>query len=183
MVSSIACFISAFILGPWPFSYIGYPPNQLHCSIIIISLGYFTFDFVWCVYMQTEQLLMIIHHLLSVLGFVYVLWFDVYGCEITSILGASEYTNPLLQLRWFWKRTGKYSGNTEIFIDWTFFVLFVCARVLVGSALYVQLLLSPRMDVFAKVSGGAMHCVGIIFSVYLGLFLHRKYVKKRTHKK
>lgn len=180
--SALACFVSAFILGPWPFNYIGYPPNQLHCTIIIVSLGYFIFDLLWCLYMQTEELIMLVHHLLSVLGFVYVLWFNIYGCEITSILGASEFTNPLLQLRWFLKRTGKYTGKREIFIDWSFFALFIFVRVLMGSALYLRLLLSPRMEVFAKVSGGGMHFVGILFSVHLTLFIHRKYIKKKSHR-
>ena len=182
MVSSIACFISAFILGPWPFTHIGYPPNPLHCAIITISLGYFIFDIGWCLYMQTEQPLMLVHHLLSVLGFIYVLWFDIYGCEITSILGASEYTNPLLQLRWFLKHTGKYTGRTEIFIDWLFLVLFIGARVLMGTALYIRLVLSPRMDVFPKISGGGMHCVGVIFSIHLIIFIHRKYIRKQPRK-
>ena len=183
LVSSIACFISAFILGPWPFSYIGYPPNHLHCDIIVISLGYFIFDFLWCLCMKTEEFIMLIHHLLSVLGMVYVLWFDIYGCEIISILGASEYTNPLLQLRWFLKHTGKYKGKIEVFIDFSFFTLFISARVLTGTALYIRLLLSPRMDTFSKVGGGGMYCVGLIFSTHLGTFIYRKYVKKTTHRR
>lgn len=181
-VSALACFISAFILGPWPFSYIGYPPNPLHCTIIIISLGYFVFDLIWCLYMQTEELIMLLHHLLSVLGLVYVLWFNIYGCEITSILGASEFTNPLLQLRWFMKRAGKYTGKAEILIDCAFFFFFISARVIVGTALYLRLLLSPRMETFAKVSGGCMHCVGVVFSIHLALFFHRKYIKKKPLK-
>lgn len=177
--SAILCFISAFILGPWPFSYIGYPPNSLHCNIIVISFGYFLFDLLWCLYMKTEGLVMLTHHVLSILGLMYVMRYNIYGCESTAILGASEFTNPLLQLRWFLKQSKKYSGDVALIIDWSFVVFFFGARVVVGSALYVWLMLSPRMEVIAKLGGTMMHCVGVIFSIHLGMFIHRKYIKKK----
>ena len=181
-VSAFFCFISAFILGPWPFSYIGYPPNHLHCNIIIISFGYFLFDLLWCLFMKTEGIVMLIHHCLSIIGLSYVMCYNIYGCESSAILGASEFTNPLLQLRWFLKQTGKYSGNTEILIDWGFVFFFMGARVVVGSALYIWLLMSPRMELIAKFGGTLMYSVGIIFSVHLGIFIHRKYIKKEPCK-
>ena len=181
-LSTIVCFISAFILGPWPFTYVGYPPNVFHCAIIIMSLGYFLFDLVWCLYMHTEAHIMLIHHLLSLVGLGYVLWFNLYGCEITSILGASEVTNPILQLRWFFKQSGKYTGKMEVVIDWSFFILFILARLILGTALFIRLVLSPRLTVFAKACGGGMHMVGVVFSVHIALFIHRKYVKKEQDK-
>ena len=178
VLSTMLCFLSAFILGPWPFSYVGFPPNQLHCVIIVVSLGYFLFDLLWCLYMQTEEHIMLVHHLLSLLGLAYVLWFNMYGCEITSILGASELTNPILQLRWFFKLTGKYTGKLEMVTDWSFFIVFVLARLILGTALYLRLLWSPRLTVFAKVSGTGMYMVGVIFSIYIFNFIHHKYFKK-----
>lgn len=178
-VSASLCFISAFILGPWPFSYIGYPPNLLQCNVMVLSFGYFVFDLLWCLYMKTEGLVMLTHHCLSIMGLTYVLRYNIYGCESSAILGASEFTNPLLQLRWFLKQSGLYDGNIAMFIDFSFVFFFFGARVVVGSALYLWLLISPRMEVIAKLGGTMMHCVGVIFSIHLGLFIHRKYVKKK----
>lgn len=181
-VSALLCFVSAFILGPWPFTYIGYPPNTLHCDIIIISFGYFLFDLLWCLYMRTEGALMLTHHIFSIIGLAYVISFNIYGCESTAILGASEFTNPLLQLRWFVKQMGKYNGITASLIDWSFVVLFVTARIIVGGALYLWLLLSPRMEALPKFGGALMYCVDVLFSVHLGMFIHRKYIKKTPTK-
>lgn len=180
-VSATLCFISAFILGPWPFNYIGYPPNSFHCSILVISFGYFMFDLLWCLYMKTEGFVMLTHHLLSIMGLMYVLRYNIYGCESSAILGASEFTNPLLQLRWFLKQSGKYSGNTALLIDWSFVFFFWGARVVVGSALYLWLLMSPRMELIAKLGGTMMHCVGVTFSINLGFFIHRKYIKRKPN--
>ena len=180
-VSATLCFISAFILGPWPFSYIGYPPNLFQCNILVLSFGYFMFDLIWCLYMKTEGIVMLTHHLLSIMGLMYVLRYNIYGCESSAILGASEFTNPLLQLRWFLKQSGQYSGNTALLIDWSFVFFFWGARVVVGSALYLWLLMSPRMELIAKLGGTMMHCVGVTFSINLGFFIHRKYIKRKPN--
>lgn len=181
-VSAICCFISVFILGPWPFSYIGYPPNSFHCIIIIISSGYFLFDLLWCLYMKTEGILMLSHHTLSIFGLTYTMYFNLYGCESISVLGASEFTNPLLQLRWFLKQTGNYSGKTALLIDWSFSFFFICARVVVGGILYFCLMMSQRMDKVAKIGGTMMYVIVIIFSINLVMFIHRKYVKQTPYK-
>jgi len=57
-----------------------------------------------------------------------------YGCDITATLWASEFTNPLLQLRWFLKNTGNYFGSKAVILDWTFVTLFVCVRLGLGTA-------------------------------------------------
>lgn len=125
---------------------------------------------------------MLVHHCLSIMGLMYVMRYNIYGCESSAILGASEFTNPLLQSRWFLKQSGKYVGNVALLIDLSFVFFFFGARVVVGSALYVQLLVSPRMEAIAKFGGTLMHCVGVIFSVNLGMFIYRKYIKKDPNK-
>lgn len=175
-VSAVLCFISAFILGPWPFNHIGYPPDQLHCTIIIISFGYFLFDLMWCLYMKTEGIVMLAHHMLSLYGFFHGLLFNLYGCELIAVLGASEFTNPLLQYRWFLKQKGRYSGNLAMLIDFSFVFFFFAARVVVGSAFLVWTLMSPRMGIVAKLGGAMMYAVGVIFSIHLAKFIRRKYI-------
>ena len=175
-ISATLCFISAFILGPWPFNHIGYPPDQLHCSIIIISFGYFLFDLAWCLYMKTEGLVMLTHHILSLYGFFHGLMVNLYGCELIAVLGASEFTNPLLQYRWFLKQKGRYTGQLAMLIDFSFVFFFFAARVVVGSAFLLWTMMSPRMGVVAKLGGAMMYAVGVIFSVHLAKFIRRKYI-------
>ncbi len=57
-----------------PFSYIGFPPTEFHCNIIVFSCGYFIFDILWCPYMKIEELIMLLHHLFSLYGFVQFLF-------------------------------------------------------------------------------------------------------------
>lgn len=177
--SAFLCFLSIFVYGPWPASYIGYPPTQLHCSIVVFSFGYFLFDFVWCLYMGTEGIVMLTHHMLSMYGYFHMIYHNLYGSEITAILGASEYTNPILQFRWFTKKLGYYKGSLATFIDWTFVFFFVCARCLVGTIYCIVVIKSPRVDLIAKTGGVLMYIVSLVFSYNLGMFIHRKYIKKK----
>ena len=181
-ISAFLCFLSAFIIGPWPFSYIGYPPTEFHCNIIIFSCGYFIFDMLWCLYMNTEGLVMLLHHAFSLYGFIHVFIFNVYGCEVIAILGSSEFTNPILQFRWFMKQVGFYRGSWARFIDFSFVFFFISARIVAGLVLLVWYCLSPRMSFIAKIGGWNMYAVSVVFSAHLMIFIHRKYIKKKPRK-
>ncbi len=182
-ISAFLCFVSAFLLGPWPFSYIGFPPTEFHCNIFVFSCGYFIFDILWCLYMKTEELIMLLHHLFSLYGFVHVFIFNIYGCEVIAILGSSEFTNPILQFRWFMKQGGFYHGDWAKFIDFSFVFFFLSARLVAGLVLLVWLCLSSRMSLIAKFGGWIMYSLSVAFSVNLIMFIHRKYILKKPEKK
>ncbi len=181
-ISAFMCFVSAFFLGPWPFSYIGYPPLEFHCNIIVFSCGYFIFDILWCLYMNTEELIMLLHHFFSLYGFIHVFIFNIYGCEVIAILGSSEFTNPILQFRWFMKQFGFYYGNWAKFIDFSFVFFFISARQVAGLVLLIWLCLSARMSLIAKFGGWIMYSLSMVFSIHLIMFIHRKYLLKNAKK-
>ena len=173
-------FLSAFILGPWPFNYIGQESNSLHIVVVFISIGYFFFDFAWCIYMQTEAPIMLAHHFVSIFGLCYVLYTGKYGCDISATLWASEATNPLLQLRWFLKHTGNYTGLKAAVIDWTFVTLFMVLRLGLGTAFLFAFLSSPDVDWIATAGGCGFHLISLIFGTQLLFFVHRKYFTRRA---
>ena len=181
-LSASLCLLSAVFLGPWPFSYIGEKSTELHTIIMVISLGYFLFDFSWCMYMQTEGPVMLAHHLISLFGLVYALYQGRYGSELTAVMGASECTNPLLQLRWFMKETGHYTGKKAVIVDYLFVSLFLAARLGVGSVFHYVCQTSPKLNLIVKAGGNAFYIVSVAFGVQLLIFFYRKYVKKRPRK-
>lgn len=179
VVSTSLCFTSAIITGPWPFSYIGGVNTNLHNAIMIISLGYFVFDFLWCLYMKSEGAVMLAHHLVSILGLVYCLYQGSGGSELVAVMGASEVTNPMLQLRWFLKESGCYTGKIAAVIDFLFVSIFWIARLGVGSIFHVACQTSPKLDVVVKAGGQAFYIISVIFGIQLVLHVYKKYFKKR----
>ncbi|XP_069750707.1 TLC domain-containing protein 5 isoform X2 [Narcine bancroftii] len=74
-----------FIDGPWPFNHPGSPNTQLQTQVLCLSVGYFIFDMCWCIYFQTEGLVMLSHHSLSILGIVMVLALEHSATEIINL--------------------------------------------------------------------------------------------------
>lgn len=182
VIATSLCLISAVITGPWPFSHLGTPNTSLHNTIMVISLGYFLFDFLWCLYMKSEGPVMLAHHLVSILGLSYSLYQGKTGLELTAVMGASEVTNPLLQLRWFLRESGYYKGKLAIIVDSLFVSMFWIARLGVGSAFHFVCQTSPNLDLVTKGGGQAFYIISAIFGIQLVVFFYRKYIRKfRVH--
>lgn len=179
IVSASLCCTSAVITGPWPFSYIGEANTSLHNTVMIISLGYFLFDFAWCMYMKTEGWVMLSHHIVSILGLSYVLYQNKFGSELTAVMGASEFTNPLLQLRWFLKASGHYTGRKALFLDLTFVILFIASRLGVGTLFHIVCQTSPKLDIIVKGGGQLFYIISWVFGIQLIYYCYRKYIRKR----
>ena len=178
IITTSLCFTSAVITGPWPFSHLGEENTSFHNTIMIISLGYFAFDFLWCMYMKTEGAIMLAHHFVSILGQIYSLYQGKFGSELIAVMGASEITNPLLQLRWFLKKSGKYHGKIAVIIDFLFVIIFWIARLGVGSIFHYVCQTSSKLDLITKAGGQAFYIISVIFGIQLALFIFKKYIIK-----
>lgn len=169
------CFYSAFVSGPWPFDYIAQKNTQFHNQIMIISLGYFLFDILWCLYMGKETLIMRAHHVVSITSFAYALHFNSCGSEIIAVIGASEFTNPLLQLRWFVKEKDLHKGWLAALLDFTFFLAFWTSRLIVGTAFHIKVQTNPNLDMFARIGGNVFYVISWVFGVKMLLYILNKY--------
>ncbi|CAL8361287.1 unnamed protein product [Merluccius merluccius] len=179
LVVCITAYIG-YVDGPWPFTYPGTKNTPLQISAMVLSLSYFIFDMVWCVYFRTEGPVMLAHHTLSILGIMLTLWLGESGVESCAVLFGSEVTNPLLQARWFLRRTGRYETALGEAVDLVFVLLFVLMRVFVGGAMLYCELISPRPRFFIKCGGVAMYALSWVFMVDIWRFARRKYGSKRA---
>ena len=184
VVASLLSFTSCFVVGPWPFTYIAQPNTQLHMTTITVSIGYFIFDFMWCLWYQTEGLVMLSHHVVSLVGFTYGLYTGMYGSELTAVLGGSEVSNPFLQTRWFLKETGRYKDRMAFTIDTLFLAVFLCFRLGLGTALHFTIQTYPKLDLIPILGGNAFYIISVVFGIQITLFYLRKYIlktKKRSN--
>ncbi|XP_059930321.1 TLC domain-containing protein 5a isoform X2 [Gadus macrocephalus] len=177
LVVCITAYIG-YVDGPWPFTYPGTKNTPLQISAMVLSLSYFIFDMVWCMYFRTEGPVMLAHHTVSILGIVVTLWLGESGVESCAVLFGSEITNPLLQARWFLRRTGRYETALGEAVDLAFVLLFVFMRVFVGGAMLYCELISPRPRFFIKCGGVAMYALSWVFMVDIWRFAKRKYGSK-----
>ncbi|XP_072449648.1 TLC domain-containing protein 5 isoform X2 [Chiloscyllium punctatum] len=172
----IVCFSAyvGFIDGPWPFTHPGSPNTELQTQVLCLSLGYFIFDMCWCIYFQTEGLVMLSHHCLSILGIVMVLALGHSAVEVNAVIFGSELTNPFLQIRWFLRESGHYHSVLGDIVDLLFVLLFSCVRIGIGGRLLYCELTSPVPLPVVKLAGVAMYAVSWLFMLSIVKFAWRK---------
>lgn len=180
-----AIFITAlsywcgFQTGPWPFDALGFPNTPFQTLILMVSLGYFSFDFLWCVYMGTEGPIMLLHHLISMLSMMYGLFTGRSGAEIIATIFGSELTNPFLQLRWFLRETRSYHTRFAYVNDLIFMGLFFYLRLGVGSCLMYSVIIAKEPTLLMKGAGFGMYLVGLIWGLMILKFARHRFFGKR----
>lgn len=167
----------AFVQGPWPFTDAGGRNTPLQQSTICVCLGYFLFDLTWCLYYQTEGPSMLIHHILSIMGLSVCVLSGCYGTEMIGSICGSEISNPLLQLRWFLRETGKYNTILGEIVDLAFMFMFGGIRIGIGSYL-LYCYFQQDTDVLGRIGGVALYVLSWVFMVNILGFAYKKYTRK-----
>ncbi|XP_065180934.1 TLC domain-containing protein 5-like [Sycon ciliatum] len=168
---------SVFVIGPVPYRQeaLGLKTSALQENLLIISFGYFLFDLLWCLVMQTEGLLMLVHHLTTVVSIASMLFIGVSGAEGTATLLGTEISNPCLQARWFLKQTASYESTLGTYVDLTFVLLFVVVRIGVGGWLFVVTMASPKVLLAVKLGGVVLYGISLLFLGQILQFAYRKF--------
>ena len=170
-LATILSFISAVLIGPWPLNYIGQENLPFHAAIITISAGYFLYDILWCLWYRTEGPVVLAHHVVSIFGLCYTLFIGWYGCETSAIIGISEVSNPLLQMGWFFKESGRYKSYNMA--AYAFVIVFFCARLGLGTVLFIHVQINPDVALIFKLGGQAFHIINIIFCIQIIFFIKK----------
>lgn len=165
----------SFVLEGNPLYMLGEVNTPLQTVILSMSGGYFVFDFAWSVYMGSEGMMMLAHHVVSILALVGGLFLHQSGSEICLTLWGSELTNPFLQCRWFLRETNQYNSYFAAFNDLVFFGIFTCARIGIGTGLAICFYLSEKTVVLMKCGGLFFFAISIIWTWQIGKFVKRRY--------
>ncbi|XP_060073094.1 TLC domain-containing protein 5-like [Ylistrum balloti] len=166
-----------FVQGPWPFTHAGGPSTPLQLFTTEICLGYFLFDFTWCVYFRSEGAVMLLHHTVSIIGLTFSIILGHYGTEMIAAIFGSEATNPLLQMRWFLKESGKYNTLLGEIVDHAFVLLFGFLRIGIGSYL-LYCYFQQDTDFLGRLSGIVLYAISWLFWISIMQYGIRKYRKK-----
>ena len=120
---------------------------------------------------------MLLHHSLSILGFVWTLCGGKYGTELMATVCGTEVTNPLLQLRWFLRETGRYDTALGEVVDVLFMLSFFFLRIGVGSVLIYCYFQQPT-DFMGRVGATSIYLISWVFWVGIFQYAVHKYTKK-----
>lgn len=98
-------------------------------------MGYFTFDIIWC-FVHNETFIVKFHHAVTCSGLIYYSFKFSQQYVIVYAIGLTEFTNPLLQTRWYLKYHNMRDGWVFRIIETVFIILFFYLRTFVFSYYY-----------------------------------------------
>ena len=184
-VHGILCmFLATYYLLLNPLE-CGLHTMQLDYGILVMSCGYFTYDFVSMAFLGLLDRDMTIHHLLCISGMLYTLGLGNGSNYIVLGLFMAEVSNPAMHMRIMLKHIGlRYSRAYEV-AEFCYFGLFFLGRFLLGHPSVYATLTCDKMNIPGKIV-----CMGVMAQSYQ--FLHRMYfivvrrfaeIKERNKKK
>lgn len=152
--------------------------TKVQLFILVISLGYFIFDLIWCLTFESETDLMVLHHICSCVIIYRILITETSGAKAVCGLGALEITNPYLQLRWFLRSEGFY--NTYVFncVEIFFFFLFVFVRLICGSIFYISIMFLYDNTWELRILSTVIYVLSWAFLYNILRFIYYKYLTR-----
>ena len=124
---------------------------QLDYNILIMSCGYFSYDFLSMAWLGLLDLDMTIHHLLCILGMVYTLLLNVGSNYVVLGLFVAEVSNPAMHMRILLKHVGlRYSRSYEV-AEFIYFGTFFIGRFIMGHPTVYLTVSCQHMNFPAKV--------------------------------
>jgi len=142
--------------------------NNYEYSILVMSCGYFSYDFLSMAWFGLLDFDMTLHHLLCFTGMVYTLLDGSGANYIVAGLFVAEVSNPAMHMRIMLKHVGlRYSRAYEV-AEFFYFGSFFAGRIVMGHPTVYATLTCSKLNLFAKIV-----CAGVMVQSYQ--FLYRMY--------
>lgn len=152
--------------------------------ILSHSMGYFAFDIIWC-FRYNEPLIIKFHHVVTCFGLFYYSFKLSHQHMTVYALGLLEFTNPLVQTRWYLTYHNMTKELIFKIVDRAFIISFFYIRIFVSSYYFYKGLTIPALnwsaDDFTFVSFGLL--IGYGLSGYMIHFLIDTYRKSKLKEK
>lgn len=156
-----------------PLSGFGQKTTDYQRFAMNLSLGYFTYDMLCCLYISLD-VADLAHHLCTMLGLAVGVCNGVSGAELTFCLLLMEVSNPFLHGRFLMKELGWKETSLSSMNDIAFAVSFFICRLLVGPAVVYYTLKCPTSPMIVKVGGIGIQVVSLFWFYKIVQIVTRK---------
>ncbi|KAL3141132.1 hypothetical protein ABBQ38_003483 [Trebouxia sp. C0009 RCD-2024] len=162
-----------------PFSGYGQKTTDYQRFVMNISLGYFTYDMLCCLYIDLD-FANVAHHLCTTLGLAVGVCNGVSGTELTFCLLLMEVSNPFLHGRFLLKELGWKQTHLSVINDLAFAISFFVCRLLIGPVVVYYTLVCPSSPTIVKVGGIGIQVVSLFWFYKIAQIAIGKTSKQRS---
>ncbi|QDZ22173.1 TLC domain-containing protein [Chloropicon primus] len=164
-----------------PFADVGRASTPLEAKALAISLGYFSYDFLVCLFIE-DDITAHLHHVVSISGLVLGSIYKRGGYELIVCMVMAESTGPMMHLNYLFKEL-KHTGSHVTANKTAFSVIFFVARILFGPVLVYHTVRSPTSPILVKLSGVALEVVSVFwFYKLVKIFIYKMRGGKQAKK-
>lgn len=167
---------------PFTFEEFGEASTSFQNNAIAFSIAYFIFETCYCLYAQTEDYVMMLHHFISLTGLIWGYQLKVCGYEVCLLLWVAEFTNPILQIRWFLRESGYQKKWYAKVNEFLFVVIFVFFRGVFGFRFSYQVIRSAKLLPVMRYFALAFQVVNCLFLYQISLFAKKRLYGMNTDK-
>ena len=182
--SRMIAFLHAFLISrsieifmlqfPFVFEEFGKENTSFHNNVLTFSISYFIFETCWCLYMQTEEMVMMLHHIVSLTGLLWCYQLNVCGYEVCLLIWCSEFTNPCLQTRWFLRTKEWHRALVAQINEFLFVCFFVLMRGVFGLCFIYQVINAKNLLMVMRGFGFAFQFVNCLFLYQIAMFAKKR---------
>ena len=167
----------------WPVQYelFSSPNTWWHQILFTFTCSYFIFDLVYCLWAQSEEHYMILHHILGIWMSYYGYHYNVSGYEGAIGFWIAELANPFMQIRWFLRSVDLHGSIWYAASEMSFVIIFMINRVGIASWYTYAVLFLANCNIFVKTAIIAVHLFNIFFAWQI-IGLVRKRLRGGTKK-
>ena len=132
------------------FTECGDPTISIEYFLLVLSGGYFTYDFLAMAWLKLLDKDMTIHHILVIFGALITLEQNSGTGYFVLGLFVSEVSNPAMHIRIMLRNLGKRYTRAYEVAEYTYFISFFIGRVIIGHPVLYVSLMCPALSKFTK---------------------------------
>jgi len=163
---------------PWNFDNMNATNTPWQETVLLICCSYFVFDTACCLCIQSIDLMMIIHHVVSLWCSLSSYYYGVSGYETIIAMWLSEFTNPLFHMRWFLRSMEWHQGKLALVNNVLFAVLFLFSRMVLGTYAWYTVVFVKNTPCFIWITSCMFQTVNVVFSYQIVSMVKRRIMGK-----
>lgn len=144
-------------------------------ALMLWSWGYFAFDLLWCLLNWPKAYVFFYHHICSMIAITMCMREDYVGGVYACSIFLFEITNPLLQIRWFLKNSGKTDTTLYWMVEFMYLFLFLFMRIIYGSYMTYNIVMSGPVSKELKVVSFNLYLASLIFIYQIVGYVRYRY--------
>eukprot|EP00347_Sterkiella_histriomuscorum_P003722 403363195 len=151
--------------------------------IMIISCGYFFYDFMVMIYFNLMDRSMFVHHFICMIGMAYCVISDFSAHVLIAALFVSEISNPAMHVRVVLKHLNKRYTKAYESCELMYIILYIFGRMILGLPILYGLWMCEHDSLFQKILGTGLIVQSMYFISKMGQILRSRAAEYSERKK